>query len=171
LKPLPIPLASLALAQPVAADPQRAAMLDAFATNCFSPLLTMVRVEAHIASTGARVDFYDLNPFSDVAPTPGTNVTPGTDRRCEVSFDGDYGNDAAEVAVNALTAERILTDAPLPATHADAALPGTTLLGARALNPNRVAVVHTGTRPGPNGVETFLSVERLTPDASREALR
>ncbi|WP_245749245.1 succinyl-CoA synthetase subunit beta [Jannaschia pohangensis] len=152
------------------ANPARAAMLDAFATNCFSPFLNAATAEANIASTGARIDYYDLT-FAVVQRTSDTDITPGTDRRCEVSFDGDHGADAAEVATNALAAERILTDAPLPATHADAALPGTTLLAARALNPNRVAVVHTGTRPGPNGVETFLSVERLTPNASSEALR
>ena len=49
-----------------------------------------------------------------------------------------------------------------------ARLSGTSLLGARRLNPRRVAVVHTGTRPGPNGIETFLNVERLTDAASSE---
>jgi hypothetical protein len=29
-----------------------------------------------------------------------------------------------------------------------------------------VAVVHVGTRPGPNGIETFLNVERLMPSAN-----
>ncbi|WP_055083294.1 hypothetical protein [Jannaschia donghaensis] len=141
-------------------------MLGAFAGHCFSPYLTPARVKSEIASTGARVDFYDLNPFSDVAPTPGTAITPGTDRRCEVTFDGRHGDAAAEVATSALQAEGITAGTPVPATHANAALPGTTLLAARALNPTRIAVVHTGTRPGPNGVETFLSVERLTPQAS-----
>ena len=32
-------------------------------------------------------------------------------------------------------------------------------------------VVRAGTRPGPDGIETFLSVERLTPEASRELRR
>ena len=141
-------------------------MLAAFAAHCFSPFLTAQTARANIGSTGARVDFYDLNPFSNVAPAPGTNVTPGTDRRCEVTFDGAYGEDAAEIAVSGLQAEGIRTEAPLPDSHKDAALAGTTLLAARALNPARLAVVHTGTRPGPNGVETFLSVERLTPEAS-----
>lgn len=152
-----------ALAQ---ADPIRNDRLAAFANHCYSPFMTAQRAQADIASTGARVDFYDLNPFSNVAPTPGINVTPGTDRRCEVSFDGSFGDDAAQVAVRGLQAEGIRTEAPLPDTHAGAALPGTTLLAARFLNPARIAVVHTGTRPGPNGTETFLSVERLTPAAS-----
>ncbi|MBM2575108.1 succinyl-CoA synthetase subunit beta [Jannaschia sp. Os4] len=154
---------------PAGADPARDAMLGAFADHCFSPYLTAARAEAEIAATGARVDFYDLAPFSDVAPSPGADVTPGTDRRCEVAFDGDRGAAAAETAAAALEAEGIRADAPVPASHP--ALPGTTLLGARALNPSRVAVVHTGTRPGPDGVETFLSVERLTPEASEEVLR
>ncbi|MGB3408920.1 MAG: hypothetical protein WBA67_15670 [Jannaschia sp.] len=153
------------------ANPLRNDMLSAFADHCYSPLLTAQSARSNIASTGARVDFYDMNPFSDVPPTPGTSVTPGTDRRCEVAFDGSHGAAAADVAVSGLQSEGIRTDAPLPATHATAALPGTTLLAARYLNPARIAVVHTGTRPGPNGTETFLSVERLTPEASAEVGR
>ncbi|WGH80088.1 succinyl-CoA synthetase subunit beta [Jannaschia ovalis] len=134
--------------------------------------MTAERAEALLAPSGARVDFYDLNPGFAAAPTPATTqVTPGTDRRCELAFDGDRGGDAAQAAAAGLSAEGIDADARLPPTHADAALPGTTLLAARALNPRRLAVVHTGTRPGPNGTETFLNVERLTPDASREALQ
>lgn len=161
-----IPVIALLLGQPAVANPQRNDMLAAFAAHCFSPRLTAATAARDIASTGARVDFHDLTPFSDVAPTPGRNVTPGTDRRCEVAFDGAFGAQAAEVAASGLEAEGIRTEAALPDTHADAALPGTTLLAARFLNPARIAVVHTGTRPGPNGTETFLSVERLTPDAS-----
>lgn len=147
------------------ANPQRAAMLSAFAQNCFSPFLTAETAKAAIRPTGARLEFYDLAPFSGGAPSPvtGRAPTPGTDRRCEVAFDGAYGEDAAAVAVDALAAEGIRTEAPLPDTHADAELAGTSLLAARYLNPNRIAVVHTGTRPGPNGTETFLTVERLEP--------
>lgn len=161
----------LVAALPATANPMRAAALDAFARNCLSPHLTATTATANLAPH-ARHDFYDLRPFSADAPSPArTPVTPGTDRRCEIAFDGDAGPQAAEVAVGALAAEGIRTEAPLPATHVTAALPGTTLLAARFLNPNRVAVVHTGTRPGPNGPETFLSVERLTPEASTEVSR
>ncbi len=145
-------------------------MFDVFAANCLSPHLTGGLAAGRIGPTGARHDFYDLAPFSNVALSPATTpVTPGTDRRCEVSFDGNYGVEAAGTAMRALVAEGIASEAPLPATHTP--LPGTTLLAARALNPARIAVVHTGTRPGPDGIETFLSVERLTPDASRDVLR
>ena len=152
-------LAALA-AGPAAADD---AALDAFARNCFSPFLTAASAEAAVAPTGARFDFYDARPFSDAAPssTGGRAPTAGTDRRCEVSFDGDHGADAAGVAAAAAVAEGITDAAPLPDTHA--ATEGTTLLAARYLNPNRIAVVHTGTRPGPDGTETFLLVERLEP--------
>ena len=144
-------------------DPARAAMLDAFAQNCFSPFLTAESAEAAILPTGARLDFYDARPFSDAAPssTGGRAPTPGTDRRCEVAFDGDHGAEAAQVATDAARAEGITAEAPLPDAHA--ATQGTTLLAARYLNPNRIAVVTTGTRPGPNGVETYLQVERLAP--------
>lgn len=146
------------------------AALTAFAANCLSPRLTADVAMDRFGSAGARHDFYDLAPFPNVPPSPAaTPVTPGTDRRCELSFDGDAGAKAAETATLALAAERIATQAPLPPTHMP--LPGTTLLAARALNPARIAVVHTGTRPGPDGIETFLSVERLTPDASREVLQ
>jgi hypothetical protein len=30
-------------------------------------------------------------------------------------------------------------------------------------DPNRIAVVQVGTRPGPGGIETFINVERLQP--------
>lgn len=160
-------LATVLLALPADADPIRAAALDAFARNCFSPHLTAETARAALAPHG-RHDFYDLAPFSADAPSPATTaVTPGTDRRCALAFDGDHGAAAAGTAAAALKAQGIAREAPLPVSHA--ALEGTTLLGARYLNPSRIAVVHAGTRPGPDGPETFLSVERLTPEASAEA--
>jgi hypothetical protein len=146
------------------ADPEVAeAANSAFAAHCFSPFMTAERAEEVLASTGARVDFYDLDPFSNVAPSPvtGRPATQGTDRRCEVSFDGDHGDLAASAAVAGLEMEGIRTEAPLPDRYQPT--DGTVLLAARQLNPRRIAVVHVGTRPGPNGVETFLMVERLTP--------
>lgn len=159
------------VAAPVAANPLRAERMAVFAANCFSPHLTADVARAVVGPTGARLDFYDMQPFSAPAPssTDGRAPTPGTDRRCEVAFDGDHGAAAAEVAAAGLDAEGIRTEAPLPASHTDT--PGTTLNGARFLNPRRIAVVQTGTRPGPNGIETFLLVERLTPKASAEASR
>ena len=87
-------LSALLVPFAVQANPQRSDMLAAFAAHCYRPLLTAQSAQANIAATGARVDFYDLNPFSDVAPTPRRDVTPGTDRRCEVAFDGDYAEQA-----------------------------------------------------------------------------
>ena len=154
----------LPLAVPALANPVRNAALDAFARNCVSPHLTAAMAEAELAPHG-RHDFYDLDPFSADAPSPAaTEVTEGTDRRCTLAFDGDHGAAAAETAAAMLEAEGITREAPLPITHAP--VEGTTLLGARYLNPSRIAVVHVGTRPGPDGTETFLSVERLTPAAS-----
>lgn len=155
------------IAGPGLAEPATA--LTRFADNCFSPHLTAAKAEA-LRAPGIRVEFYDLRPFSAPEPTPvtGRAATNGTDRRCEVAFDGDHGAKAVETAVAALAKEGIKAETPVPVTHADAALPGTTLLAARKLNPKRIAIVHTGTRPGPSGVETFLMVERLTPEASAE---
>ena len=143
---------------------------ETFAEHCFSPHLTwaILAQEEKAVANGVRFDFYDLMPFSAAKATPvtGRPATDGTDRRCEVSFDTDAATQAVTVAIDALSREGIRVEAPLPTTHADAALPGTTLLAARKLNPKRIAIVHTGTRPGVNGIETFLMVERLTPEAS-----
>jgi hypothetical protein len=144
--------------------PERASA--AFAAHCFSPFMTAARAEDVLASTGARVDFYDLDPLSaSNAPSPvtGRAATVGTDRRCEVAFDGLHADLAASAAVAGLEMEGIRTEAPLPDRYR--ATEGTALLGARQLNPRRIAVVHVGTRPGPNGIETFLFVERLMPIA------
>lgn len=142
------------------------AAIDLFAQNCFSPLMTAEKAERIFALSGASHDFYDLDPFSSAEPSPPTGraVTPGTDRRCEVSFAGDHTEDAAQAVIDALAAEGITDPAPLPATYTKSA--DTELLAARRLNPRRTAIVHVGTRPGADGPETFLLVERLTPSDS-----
>ncbi|KIN63670.1 Succinyl-CoA synthetase subunit beta [Sulfitobacter noctilucicola] len=149
------------------ASTARAAM-QLFADNCFSPYLTADKAAKTFALSGASYDFYDLDPFSSVAASPATAraVTPGTDRRCEVSFAGDYSETAAQAVLKGLSAEAILDPAPLPARYASG--DSTTLLAARRLNPRRVAVVHVGTRPASGGIETFMLVERLTPSDSAD---
>lgn len=156
-------LAAPAQAQASSEDAVAQAASQAFASHCFRPTLTAARAEDRLATTGARVDFYDLDPFSSVAPSPvtGRAATPGTDRRCEVAFDGDHGALAASAVVAGLQIEGITTEAPVPDRYTRTE--GTVLLGARMLNPRRMAVVHVGTRPGPNGGETFMVVERMTP--------
>lgn len=136
---------------------------EAFAVNCFSPFMTAERAEEVLASTGARVEFYDLDPFSNAAPSlvVGRAATLGTDRRCEVAFDGDHAQLAENEAVAGLAMEGIDTVAPVPDRYQPTE--GTRLLAARYLNPRRIAVVHVGTRPGANGIETYLLVERMTP--------
>lgn len=136
---------------------------EAFASHCFSPFMTAERAAEVLAATSVRVDFYDLDPFSNAAPSPvtGRAATRGTDRRCEVAFDGDHADLAASAAVAGLQMEGIDDVAPVPDRYRRT--DGTELLGARFLNPRRIAVVHVGTRPGPNGPETFLFVERMTP--------
>ncbi|ABD53742.1 hypothetical protein [Jannaschia sp. CCS1] len=136
---------------------------EAFAAHCFSPFMTAGRAQEVLAATGARVDFYDLDPFSNAAPSPvtGRAATQGTDRRCEVAFDGDHAELAVSAAVAGLQMEGIDTVAPVPDRYRPT--DGTALLGALFLNPRRIAVVHVGTRPGPRGVETFMFVERMTP--------
>ncbi|MEM7520519.1 MAG: succinyl-CoA synthetase subunit beta [Pseudomonadota bacterium] len=144
----------------------RAAMA-AFADNCFSPFLTAETARRAFAFSDTTYDFYDLDPFSSAAPSPATTkVTPGTDRRCEIAFAGDYADKASEAAQNALAGEMIFTPAPVPAAFTETDT--TTLLAARQLNPRRVAVVHVGTRQGPQGTETFMRVERMTPTKDQD---
>ncbi len=146
--------------QPVA--PQTG--MEAFAAHCFSPFMTAERASERLESDGVRVDFYDLTPFSaSNAPSPamGRPVTPGTDRRCEVAFDGNHIADGIATVVDALAAEGILTEAEVPAEFA--ALSHAEFIAARRLNPRRIAVVQVGVRQGPIGPETFINVERLVP--------
>ena len=155
----------LAASAAVAGGPNATARtaMDLFAANCFSPFMTAGKAVRVFALLGTQYDFYDLDPFSSAAPSPATGraVTPGTDRRCEISFRGDYAEQAAEAAAEALAHEGITTPAALPAAYTETTT--TTLLAARQLNPRRVAIVHVGTRQGAKGTETFMLVERLTP--------
>ncbi len=145
----------------------RAAM-DLFAQHCFSPFMTADKAARAFALTGAAYDFYDLDPFSGAALSPATGraVTPGTDRRCEITFRGEHGDAATNAALSALAAQGITDPAPLPARYVQDN--DTTLLAARYLNPNRIAIVHIGTRSGSSGLETFMLVERLTPSNSSD---
>lgn len=138
---------------------------EAFASHCFSPFMTAARAQEVLASPGVRVDFYDLDPLSSgpVSPVVGRAATQGTDRRCEVAFDGDHARLAETAVLAGLALEGIDQASPVPDRYQPTE--GTRLLAARQLNPRRTAVVHVGTRPGPNGIETFLFVERLMPSA------
>ena len=156
--------AVLLATSPAFADSVAATAGRAFAENCFSPFMTAAKARSILGETGARYDFYDLDPFSNAAPSPAFGLRPatqGTDRRCEVSFDGVHLGIAVELAKAGLARENLNTEAPVPGTHKPRA--GTELLAARQLNPRRIAVVHVGTRQGPNGTETFMLVERLKP--------
>ncbi|MEM1375362.1 MAG: succinyl-CoA synthetase subunit beta [Pseudomonadota bacterium] len=146
------------LGAPVAASETA---MDAFAAHCFSPFLTATRAAEVLPD---RHDFYDLRPFraaNPISPAQGRAVTPGTDRRCEVAFDGPAVEAGIAAIATALTREGITRQVDVPEgfdlQH------GTQFAAARQLNPRRIAVVQVGTRPGPRGVETFMNVERLTP--------
>lgn len=144
------------------------AAMTLFADNCFSPFMTANKAETLFTVAGVSYDFYDLDPFSSAPPSPaqGRDVTQGTDRRCEIRFDGSYGPEAMQTAIAALKAEGIRTPGDVPAYFTRTKT--TYLLAARRLNLRRVAVVHVGTREGPAGIETFMLVERLLPEAQPE---
>ena len=137
--------------------------IDAFQHHCFSPLMTAAKAADVLNLANVRHDFYDLDPFTSAAPSPakGRPATPGTDRRCEVSFDGNFTRAAIAAITARLTREGITTHADVPVMHDNLRTSGTALLAARRLNPRKIAVVHVGTRPGSGGIETFLNVERL----------
>ena len=133
----------------------------AFAANCFSPFLT---AETAADRLPPRHDFYDMRPFrasNPVALPRHRPATPGTDRRCEVAFDGADIEAGIAGVLHGLEQEGIDTEAAVPADFP--AQDGTEFIAARFLNPQRIAVVQVGTRPGPSGIETFINVERLVP--------
>ena len=136
----------------------------AFADHCFSPYLTAETAQTNLASSGARVDFYDLRPFSFVAPSlvSGRPATSGTDRRCEVAYDGGDPQPAIAWITKGLKQEglfgkQVAVPPKFPRQK------GIAMIAAAQLNTNRIAVVQAGVRDGPNGSEIYLNVERLTP--------
>ncbi|MEQ6250102.1 succinyl-CoA synthetase subunit beta [Sulfitobacter sp. HNIBRBA3233] len=151
---------SLGIAGGVRAD---AAALQAFADHCFSPYLTAETAQDALSSEGVRIDFYDTRPFSSAEPSPpaGRPATPGTDRRCEVAFDGTATDAGIAAVASGLSREGITAETDVPAGFP--ALDTSAFVAARLLNPRRIAVVQVGTRPGPHGTETYLNVERLDP--------
>jgi predicted metal-dependent phosphoesterase TrpH len=73
---------------------------------------------------------------------------------------------AVETVTDALSAEGITQPVALPAQYTQT--PGTALLEARRLNTRKIAVVHVGTRPAPDGsTQTFMKVERLVQPAKQ----
>ncbi len=160
---IPCLFAFLAAGSAVAGQ-HSASVGKAFADHCFSPYLTAETANANLAPSGARIDFYDLRPFSSspVSAVKGRPATSGTDRRCEVAFDGSASQQAIAWAHKGLEqeglADRLATvPADFPRQN------GTVFIAAAQLNPNRIAVVQIGVRDGSSGPETFLNVERLTP--------
>lgn len=142
---------------------------SAFASVCTNPGQTAAvvdaRMRAHVAGRGGNglpfaVDFYDTT-LGDVSDT----ITPGTNRRCEVAFSGNHTDDATQTLLTAMQGPPVfgtITDMPDGFTATD----GTHFIQARLLNARGTrAVVHVGTRTGPQGLETFINVERLAPPA------
>ena len=91
----------------------------------------------------------------------GAAATAGTDRRCEVSFDGAEPQIAQQGIITGLAQEQLIDLVDVPAGFPTTT--GATYRAAVMLNPNRIAVVQSGVRDGAQGVETFARVERLIP--------
>lgn len=157
-------LTALVAAGSAMADARTTAVAQAFADHCFNPRLTAQTAQAGLGPSGARIDFYDLRPFSSVPPSQPTvrPQTPGTDRRCEVASDGYHFEIAQHWVDIGLDREGLLhKNTDVPANFPIQS--GTTAISAVQLNPNRIAVIQIGLRKGPNGNETFINVERLVP--------
>jgi len=150
--------------------PDTAALAQSgFAAICTNPGQTAAvmeaRMRAHVANAGGSglpfgTSFYDTT-LGDTPDDP----TPGTNRRCEVSFPGDHVEDATETLRSAMQGPPVFgTVTELP--DGFEAHDGTHFIQARLLNSRGIrAVVHVGTRDGPDGQETFINVERLPPPA------
>lgn len=144
--------------------------IGAFADTCTVRGLTAEaadgRMRDFVAAEGGvglpfRLEFYDIT----LQPTT-LQVTPGTDRRCEVAFPGDHTAPATEALLALMARPPVFgTPIPLPITHSPA--PGTAFIEGRQLNPRVAAVVHVGIRDTDAGPETFLNVERLKPEVAQ----
>jgi hypothetical protein len=140
--------------------------MGAFADTCTIRGMTADRAEArmrdYVAENGGdglpfSLSFYDIT----LEPTD-LSVTPGTDRRCEVSWRGNYAEPAARAMVQLMAKPPVFGEAiPLPITHTP--IEDTFFIEGRQLNPRVAAVVHVGTRRTIAGTETFMNVERLEP--------
>jgi len=156
--------ASLVAGSAVAAQ-DAASVARAFADNCFNPRLTAVTAQEKLRPSGARIDFYDLDPFTSAAPSPltGRAQTQGTDRRCETAFNGFDPQIAMHWVQTGLVQEGLadkVTDIP----DAFPLMEGNIFAAAAQLNPNRIAIVQVGIREtAQGGQETYMNLERLTP--------
>lgn len=156
--------ATLVAGSAVAAQ-DAASVGQAFADHCFNPRLTAQTAQANLGPSGARIEFYDLRPFTSAAASPvtGRAKTSGTDRRCEVAFDGSDPQTAIKWVRTGLTQEG-LADKAADVPEDFRPISGTVFIGAAQLNPNRIAIVQVGVRNSlAGGQETYLNVERLTP--------
>lgn len=130
--------------------------IDAFTAWCFKAGQTPAQARANMAG-----DAGDPLPFALSFWDKSLQAAPGTpdhsERRCEVSFEGDHATEAV-AKVQAKMAKPPVFGSSIPLTAPFAADAGTAYIDARELLRKRVAVVHIGTRAGP---ETFIRVDRL----------
>lgn len=132
--------------------------IDAFTAFCFKAGQTSAQAHANMAGLAGdplpfTLSFWDRT----LEPAPGT--PDHVERRCEVAFDGDHAERAVAQVQASMTKPPVFgTSIPLSEPYAPDS--GTAYLDARELLRDRVAVVHIGTRPGP---ETFIRVDRLPP--------
>lgn len=108
-----------------------------------------------------RLTFWDKT----LEPAPGTPAQ--LDRHCEVSFSGDHRPKAISALKKQMTTPPVFGfSIDLPETHRRTS--ETAFIEGRELLRGRVAVVQVGLRSYDGGMETFMNVERLTPEVSRE---
>ncbi|WP_299726373.1 hypothetical protein [uncultured Tateyamaria sp.] len=132
--------------------------IDAFTAYCFKAGQTPAQAHANMADLVGDPLPFTLT-FWDKTLEPAPNTPAYAERRCEVVFDGDHAADAV-TKVQAKMAKPPVFGTSIPLTPPFAANDGTAYLDARELLRKRVAVVHIGTRKGP---ETFIRVDRLPP--------
>ncbi|WP_226779353.1 hypothetical protein [Oceaniglobus trochenteri] len=138
--------------------------IRAFNAHCFTKGMTQEQAERRMRETSGTpasaplpftLTFYDTT----IAPAPGAH--PGTDRRCEVTFDGDHTAEAIAALREQMQTPPVFgTAGMLPPTHAPEA--GTALIEGRDLPRGRRAVVHVTLRNG----RTAIGVDRLSPEVN-----
>ncbi|MEP2890345.1 hypothetical protein [Tateyamaria sp.] len=129
--------------------------IHAFTAFCFKAGQTPAQAHANMASVAGNplpftLTFWDKT----IVPAPGTPEI--TERRCEVTFDGDHADDALR-DVQAKMATPPVFGTSIPLTPPYVATDTTVYIDARELLRKRVAVVHIGTK----GAQTFIRVDRL----------
>ena len=139
--------------------------ITAFAKICTQPrqklYRVMKRMEQHAEEAGYQTLPFDVIFYDTTLENARFEVTSGTNRKCQVRFDGDHTDKAVKAVLEFVERAHFGFESRIPKSHRNARVAGTELFIARRLQSGPKAVLHVGTVNGPRGVQTFIDVERL----------